>query len=116
MSGRFVNVGDEAKTGFGGDSYWVFKAITLNEPQFIELECVKSHMIMDSLDDPEEWLGTRIRFEISEHLGRSEIIFTHLGLHSQLQCFDVCSGGWDHYILDSLSAYLHDEGGKPNSY
>lgn len=116
MSSQFKETGDEAKTGFGGNSYWAFKAITLNAPYQVELECIESRMIMDSLDNAEEWLGTILRFDISEHEGQTRIIFTHFGLHPKLQCYDVCSGGWNHYIPGSLRNYLHNVGGNPNTY
>ncbi len=116
MSGLFKDVGDKARTDFGGDSYWVFTAKTLNSPNLIELECVESRMIMDILDDPGEWLGTILRFEISGSDASAEIVFTHLGLNQEMQCFEVCEAGWNHYIPGSLRDYLHGEGGKPNSY
>ena len=116
MSGLFEHTGDLAKTGFGGESYWVFKARTLNRPVLIELDCVESRMLMDNLDDPEEWLGTTLRFEISGVEGNAKIVFTHIGLDPAMQCYDVCEGGWDHYIPGSLRDYLHGRGGKPNTY
>ena len=116
MSAQFEKVGDEAKTGFEGNSYWVFRAKTLNEPYQVELECIESQMLIDSLNDPQEWLGTTIRFDIRESEGETEIVFTHIGLRPKLQCYGVCSGGWNHYISGSLRDYLRGEGGKPNTY
>ena len=116
MSTQFQEIGDEAKTGFGGSSYWVFKAITLNAPHLVELECTESKMIIDSLVDPKEWLGTTLRFDISESESNTTIVFTHFGLHPELPCYNVCSGGWDHYIPGSLKNYLHNMGGNPNTY
>ncbi|WP_316367820.1 SRPBCC family protein [Candidatus Thiodiazotropha sp. CDECU1] len=116
MSGRFEKVGDRAKTNFGGVSYWVFEAVSLSKPHMIELECCKSHMVSDSLDDPEEWLGTRLRFEITEQDDQSTITLTHIGLTPELQCYDICKAGWDHYIASSLKQHLDGVGGRPNSY
>ncbi|MEW8351117.1 MAG: SRPBCC domain-containing protein [Candidatus Thiodiazotropha taylori] len=116
MSAPFHKAGDRAKTDFGGDSYWVFEARSLNEAKLIELDCVESNMVSDALDDPEEWLGTRLIFEFNEDKAGTEIRFTHLGLTPQFDCYEICKNGWDHYILTSLKNYLDGLGGIPNSY
>jgi hypothetical protein len=116
MSAPFVTVGDRAKTNFGGPSFWVFEAAILSKPDFIELICCESHMVADSLHDPHEWLGTKLRFALTEQDAKTSIIFTHCGLNPELQCYEICKAGWDHYIPGSLKRYLEGEGGKPNSY
>ncbi|MES9971353.1 MAG: hypothetical protein ABW092_15070 [Candidatus Thiodiazotropha sp.] len=116
MSHRFTNIGDRGKTDFGGPSYWVFEAVTLNRPHLILLECCESNMVSDSLADPEEWLGTSLKFEISEGNDACTITLTHIGLNPEMACYEICKAGWDHYIAGSLKHYLDDEGGNPNSY
>ncbi|MEW8496558.1 MAG: SRPBCC domain-containing protein [Candidatus Thiodiazotropha taylori] len=116
MSAPFLKTGDRAKTDFGGDSYWVFEARSLDDAKLIELDCVESHMVSDALDDPEEWRGTRLIFEFNEDKAGTEIRFTHLGLTPQFDCYEICKNGWDHYILTSLKNYLDGLGGMPNSY
>ncbi|PVV23748.1 MAG: hypothetical protein B6D78_02590 [gamma proteobacterium symbiont of Ctena orbiculata] len=116
MSSRFSNLGDRAKTDFGGPSYWVFEAVTLNKPNLIELLCCESHMVSDSLADPEEWLGTRLKFEITEQDETCAITLTHTGLIPEMKCYEVCKAGWDHYFTVSLKHYLEGLGGRPNSY
>lgn len=116
MSSKFLAVGDRAKTDFGGQSYWVFEAATLDAPDLIELDCCESHMVADDLSDPTEWLGTRLRFEITEEGNETTIHFTHIGLTPSMECYDLCKGGWDHFILGSLEKYLTGNGGQPNSY
>ena len=58
MSARFLKIGDKAKTDFGGESYWVFEAITLDEPKLVELRCCESNHIHEGMssDIKEEWL------------------------------------------------------------
>jgi uncharacterized protein YndB with AHSA1/START domain len=53
-------------------------------------------------EDPSEWKGTDITFELTERGGRTEVRFAHLGLVPEFHCFDSCSSGWDFYINDSL--------------
>ncbi len=109
MNGKFINVGDQAETNFGASpTRWKFEARALNKPQFIELYCCEANHVHQGLSDGirEEWLGTKLVFEISEHDGITSIDFTHIGLEPQLECFDICKAGWDHYFSGSLKKYL----------
>jgi hypothetical protein len=52
--------------------------------------------------DPSEWTGTEIIFEINERDGQSELRFSHLGLVPEFECFESCSSGWGFFINGSL--------------
>lgn len=118
INADFLKVGDQAKTSFGGEAFWVFEAQTLNAPNLIELKCVGANYIHPDMteDMREEWLDTTLRFEISQDSDNTTITFTHLGLVPDMGCFDVCKDGWDHFILGSLKNYLDGKSGNPNSY
>ena len=45
-------------------------------------------------DDPGEWAGTVVVFEITPVGGQTEVRFSHLGLVPGSQCFDRCSSAW----------------------
>lgn len=111
MSGKFVNLGDQASIRFGENSYWSFEASTLNKPSRVVLTCNGAHHICDNLSDKSraEWLGTKLVFEITEEQENSHINFTHIGLVPELECFDECKAGWDHYFLGSLKDYLEEK-------
>jgi uncharacterized protein YndB with AHSA1/START domain len=53
-------------------------------------------------EDPSEWTGTEIIFEINERDGQSELRFSHLGLVPEFECFESCSSGWSFFINGSL--------------
>lgn len=53
-------------------------------------------------EDPGEWTGTVISFEIQDEGGRTEVRFAHAGLLPELDCFDSCSSAWGFYINSSL--------------
>ena len=108
MSGKFLSIGDQAKTDFGGKSYWSFEATTLDKPERIELTCHDANHIHEGLSDNirTEWLGTKLIFEIAEEDRKTRIEFTHEGLVPELECFEVCKAGWDHFFLESLKSYL----------
>ncbi len=49
-------------------------------------------------NDPEEWTGTKIGFELTPEGTGTKIIFTHAGLVPELDCFDQCTAGWSRYL------------------
>jgi activator of Hsp90 ATPase-like protein len=53
-------------------------------------------------DQPDEWVGTEVRFDIGAEDGRTEVRFAHVGLGPELDCFDNCSSGWGFFINSSL--------------
>lgn len=61
--------------------------------------------------DPTEWIGTRIVFDLAEEGSGTRVTFTHEGLTPELDCFAACSGGWTHFIGTSLDSVL--AGGQP---
>jgi hypothetical protein len=62
-----------------------------------------------------EWVGTKISFDISEKENKTQLLFTHLGLVPEYECFEVCVNGWTHYIRESLFALITTGKGQPNS-
>lgn len=60
-----------------------------------------------------EWSGTQIHFGI-RHLGASscELDFQHVDLTKELDCYEDCALGWDHF-LGSLRAYVESGKGHP---
>ena len=65
-------------------------------------------------DKGREWTGTKVRFEISKQGNKTQLRFTHEGLVSGLECFDVCSNAWDFYVRSSLLSLITTGKGQPN--
>jgi len=59
-----------------------------------------------------EWAGTTIVFELEPAGEGTTVHFRHVGLTPQLECFDMCHGGWTHYLA-SLVAYVDGGEGQP---
>jgi len=36
----------------------------------------------------------------------SQVTMTHVGLNPKLECFEDCTGGWNHYLKSSLYKLL----------
>jgi hypothetical protein len=54
------------------------------------------------LKDKKEWNGTEIVWKVSSRDGSTAIDMTHVGLNPDVECFENCQQGWNHYIKVSL--------------
>ncbi|MEO6136093.1 MAG: SRPBCC domain-containing protein [Ginsengibacter sp.] len=50
------------------------------------------------LENPHEWTGTKICFDISKTEDRNQVTFTHLGLVPKNECYKNCAGAWTLYL------------------
>ncbi|WP_343694910.1 SRPBCC domain-containing protein [Flavobacterium sp.] len=66
-------------------------------------------------EDKTEWTGTKPTFEISEKDGKTELRFTHFGLTSEYECFEICRNAWTNYIQNSLKKLIETGKGEPNA-
>ena len=60
----------------------------------------------------QEWLGTRIEFDIIPADSGSELRFRHAGLTPQLECWGDCFAGWRHFMA-SIDAVAKTGTGTP---
>lgn len=65
--------------------------------------------------DKTEWIGTTVTFELTEVDGGTEVRFTHHGLVSEDECYDICVNAWGFYIRTSLPELITTGTGRPNS-
>jgi uncharacterized protein YndB with AHSA1/START domain len=54
------------------------------------------------LEKTDEWVGTKVIFEISEKDGKTQLVFTHEGLTPEIECYDSCAPAWSMYLQDKL--------------
>lgn len=57
-------------------------------------------------DDPQEWVGTRMVFDVVPGAEGTEVRFTHVGLRPGLVCYDSCSGAWTQLLAGNLRSRL----------
>ena len=55
------------------------------------------------LDNEQEWIGTKICFDISTQGDKTQVRFTHLGLVPSIECYNECSSAWSQYLKKFLS-------------
>ena len=61
-----------------------------------------------------EWKDTKICFEISRKGNKTQLLFTHLGLVPEYECYDVCNDAWSDLINISLRGLITAGKGHPN--
>jgi hypothetical protein len=67
----------------------------------------------DFLKDQSEWKDTKITFEISRDGNKTRLIFTHVGLVPDYECYDACSNAWTFFIGTSLKNLITKGKGEP---
>jgi len=65
-------------------------------------------------EDPDEWLGTDVTFEVTRRGDHTEVSFSHVGLVPEFECFDKCCDAWGFYINSSLRNLITTGQGAPN--
>jgi uncharacterized protein YndB with AHSA1/START domain len=65
--------------------------------------------------NPREWIGTKVRFEITKKGTQTQLRFVHLGLVPELDCFESCSKGWRYYVGISLKQLIETGQGRPDA-
>ncbi len=76
-------------------------------------------LVLDSrlnfVEDPSEWNGTKITFEVAEKNGKTEVRFAHVGLVPECECFEGCSNAWRCYVNASLRNLIVEGESQPNA-
>ncbi len=63
----------------------------------------------------EDWVGTQPTFTIRPiDVDSCELTFEHRGLNDELECKDMCSRSWDHFVATSLLELVEGGPGAPN--
>ena len=74
--------------------------------QHITWKCTQAYIDADFLKNKNEWVGTKIHWEIARTGNESVLTLTHEGLTKETECYDICEKGWDHYLDGPLKNYL----------
>ncbi|GGA84736.1 SRPBCC family protein [Puia dinghuensis] len=103
----------EGLTGKVGDEFtYRYKDLHYSKQRLAELipgKRVVWQVIESSINfvqDKNEWMDTKIIFDIAVKDDKTQIRFTHEGLIPQQECFEACSNAWTGYITDSLRNFI----------
>ncbi len=72
--------------------------------QMVVWHVTDSHL--EGTQDPSEWTGTDITFEIASKQDGTEVRFSHLGLVPEFECFNSCSNAWGFFVNGSLQRLI----------
>ncbi|WP_084724555.1 SRPBCC family protein [Streptacidiphilus melanogenes] len=72
----------------------------------------KEFVLWEVVDGPEEWIGTRVRFDLSEADGFTIVRFRHEGWREPVEFMYHCSTKWATFLL-SLKKLLETGAGDP---
>ncbi|RAJ00386.1 uncharacterized protein YndB with AHSA1/START domain [Chitinophaga skermanii] len=111
VKGTSKDVGDEFSVGFGNDHFSTRTVSAAVPFKRIEWRITDCHLPF--LKDQEEWIGTENIFDIHPENGKTRLTFTHIGLQPAMECYDVCTKGWNQFIEGSLLPYILEGTGKP---
>lgn len=64
--------------------------------------------------DEKEWTNTKLIFEIMTEGNGTKVKFTHKGLNSTHECYNICFDSWGNYIKKSLYNLITSGKGQPN--
>jgi uncharacterized protein YndB with AHSA1/START domain len=104
-------------TGFGETGGELRFIMNAPEPLLIHVdEATRSTSVRWSVTDCPflpDWIGTRPTFTITPvDRNTTALHFRHHGLSEELECFDMCTRSWTHYMT-SLRDYLEAGHGSP---
>ncbi|HTP73705.1 MAG TPA: SRPBCC domain-containing protein [Burkholderiaceae bacterium] len=76
--------------------------------------CTAAHIGAGGISRPDEWVGTRLAFRLAaDGATHTRLDFEHVGLVPTLECYELCRGGWQHY-LRSLQQWSETGHGTPH--
>ncbi|MBB6329397.1 hypothetical protein HNP24_000347 [Chryseobacterium sediminis] len=112
FTGVSAQVGDTFTVRFGDH---IHKTIRIKEtiPSSRVIWSVEDSLIaIPELKNQTEWSGTTIVWEMEQKENSSLLQLTHVGLHPAVECYTICSGGWNQFI-GSLKLFLETGNGTP---
>lgn len=104
-------IGDEFTIFFESDqTQWKFRVLDIKSGVSVDMECIEAdHKYSGaSKNVREEWLGTKLQWRLEPTADGSCIHFTHDGLIKELECYEICVSGWNHFFVGSLKRYLNE--------
>jgi uncharacterized protein YndB with AHSA1/START domain len=100
FKGATKELGDEFSYRYQNFHYSEQKVTALNHVERVVWLVTESEL--NFLEDKSEWKGTKIIFEITRKVDKTELKFIHVGIHPEVECYADCSVAWALLIQQSL--------------
>lgn len=111
LEGSSQHLNDVFKIVFPGKNFVTHKIVEFvpnKKVVWLVTDCY-----LEWLTDKHEWTNTKMSFEVSTKGNSTQVIFTHIGLVPEVECYDMCVKGWDQYIKGSLFKLITEGKGEP---
>jgi hypothetical protein len=102
FEGSTDKVGDEFTFRAVGGAHYTKQKLVESEPNK-KVVWIVTEADLNFIVKTDEWKGTKISFEISEEHGKSKIVFTHIGLVPEFECYDSCAPAWTKYLQERFT-------------
>jgi hypothetical protein len=70
------------------------------------------HVNWNCIEGADEWVGTKLAFDLTEKENETVVLFTHADWRSPSEFMAHCSARWAYFLL-SLKSYLETGKGTP---
>jgi hypothetical protein len=112
-----ASVGGACSFRFPGTGFYADVTVLKNEPGLVEWRCTASSQSTAALEasggkDPNEWVGTLIRFRVSPKDGGAHVRLDHFGLGASAEFYATKNNIWGFY-LESLKKLAETGEGEP---
>lgn len=115
---EFVDSGEAGQPEFTtrfGQTYNIMRIVENASGREVVWRCMHQFHALPGSDRTDEWRDTTLCFRVTpEKDGQAQLDFVHKGLVRDMDCYDVCEAGWDHF-LRSLKSFLEIGTGTPFS-
>jgi len=81
----------------------------------VHWRCIEQyHHSPDQLARTDEWIATLVVFRLVSQTPTTTLLqFEHIGLVPELECYEICNDGWEHFIGNSLKSFVENGSGTP---
>jgi hypothetical protein len=112
MEGSSQKLNDEFEVRFGDVHYSRHKLAEV--VLYKRIVWLVTDSRLSFVKEKDEWTNTKVNFEITSQGEKTQLVFTHIGLSSGIECYDACSNAWSGYVNKSLYDLITKGKGRPD--
>lgn len=101
FDGTSKKVGDEFSFLAGGGVHYTKQKLVEIIPDK-KVTWLVTDAKLTFVETVDEWINTKISFDIVPEGSKTKVVFTHIGLIPEFECYDSCSAAWTEYIHRQL--------------